>query len=91
LKNEIITMRSVVISSVLGYIGYMLSKAYHWRINYMIVFAYLILTFLAFQIGMSTRLISIFSFSVMMNQVLGSIAGGFTVRVLVKFKLSKQL
>jgi hypothetical protein len=49
----------------------------------MIVLAYLILTFLAFQIGVGTRLISILSFSVMMNQVLGSTAGGFAVGLFV--------
>ena len=78
------TLSVIVTCLVFGYIGYLLSKIYQRRINFMIVLTYLIFSVLAFQIGVGTRLISIIKFSVMMNQVLGSIAGGFAVGLFVR-------
>ena len=71
---------------VFGYAGYLLSKKYRRKINYTVLIPFIILSFILFYVGVGTRLISFFNFSIMLNQVLGSVVAGFTVGLFPKLK-----
>jgi hypothetical protein len=71
---------SIIINClVFGFIGYLLSKKYRKKINYTTLILFIVLSLALFFVGVGTRVFSFFSFSIMLNWVLGSTASGFTV------------
>lgn len=76
----------IVTCLIFGYVGYLLSKKYHRRINYTVLVLFIILSFILFYVGVGTRVFSFFGFSIMLNRILGSIAAGFTIGLFPRVK-----
>jgi hypothetical protein len=52
----------------------------------MIVLSYLLIAILTFYVAVGTSLLSIFRFSIMMNQVLGGFFSGFAIGLFVRLR-----
>jgi hypothetical protein len=82
---------SIIINClVFGFIGYLLSKKYRKKINYTTLILFIVLSLALFFVGVGTRVFSFFSFSIMLNQVLGSLFGGFAIGLFVKIEKSND-
>ena len=76
----------VVTCLVFGYAGYLLSKKYRRKINNMVLIPFIVLSFILFYVGVGMRVFSFFSFSIMLNQVLGVFFNGFTIGLFVRMR-----
>jgi putative effector of murein hydrolase len=79
----------VVTCLVFGYAGYLLSKKYRRKINNMVLIPFIVLSFILFYVGVGMRVFSFFSFSIMLNQVLGVFFSGFTIGLFVRMRKAK--
>ena len=71
---------SIVITCLLlGFLGYMISKKYRKKIKNTTLILFAVFSIVLFYMGVGTRVFSIFSFTVMLNQILGSFVSGFTI------------
>ena len=81
---------SITTVVIFGFIGYMFSNRIHLKINYPLLALLFFLTVLLFYVGVNTRLISVFKIEIMLNQVLGSFAGGITIGLLIIMGKNKR-
>ena len=71
---------SIVITCLLfGFLGYMMSKKNHKKIKNTTLILFAVFSIILFYVEVGTRVFSFFSFTVMLNQVLGSFVSGFTI------------
>ncbi|MHB9012839.1 MAG: hypothetical protein ACYC49_11540, partial [Ignavibacteriaceae bacterium] len=76
----------IVTLFIFGLLGYELSVKYSLKLSYtknLMIFVFILLSFLFYGIGKDIRLFSFFNFSIMLNRVLGSLILGFTVGLFV--------
>jgi len=75
---------------VFGIIGYNFSKKTSKQVTTLRIILVIIATILLYNVGNSTRIISIMGFEIMLNRVLGSLTFGYTLGILIKKHYEKK-
>ena len=82
---------SIITVSVFGILGYLFSRKSLKKVSYLKLFIWLIISILFINIGKETKIISILNFNILLNQIIGSFAIGYTIFIVKKLFNNNKL